>query len=288
MLGCIFVYLLQQIMKSILITGCSTGIGYFCAKQLHKRGYKVVASCRQQADVERLQQEGLMSVQLDYADEKSIERGFAQALELLNGKLDALFNNGAYGQPAAVEDLPTARLRQQFEVNLFGWHHLTQLACKVMRKQKSGRIIQNSSVLGLVSLPYRGAYNASKFALEGLTDTLRIELIGSNIHVCLIEPGPITSKFRDNALNAFFAANIDIESSYHKQNYLAQQQRLESSTKKQPFTLEPDAVYKCLLHALENHRPKARYYVTVPTYLFGFLRRLLPTRWLDKILYKAR
>ncbi len=161
--------------KTVLITGSSSGIGYYCAKALVERGYKVVASCRKLEDVARLQQEGIHSVQLDLASEASIESGYRQALDIL-GHIDVLFNNGAYGQPGAVEDLPTHALRTQFETNLFGWHHLTCLAIKHMRERGQGRIIQNSSVLGLVTLPYRGAYNASKFALEGLTDTLRQEL----------------------------------------------------------------------------------------------------------------
>ena len=273
--------------KSILITGCSSGIGLYCAQALQKRGYLVVASCRQLEDVERLKSLGLHCVQLDLACSTSIQKGLNEALSITNGQLDALFNNGAYGQPGAVEDLPTDALRQQFEVNLFGWHELTCQVIKVMRKQLSGRIIQNSSVLGLVCLPYRGAYNASKFALEGLTDTLRMELKDTEIQLSLIEPGPIESKFRANALEAF-TKNIDIESSAHKQNYLAQQQRLESQTKPQPFTLGPEAVLKSLIHALESKRAKPRYYVTFPTYLFGYLKRILSTRMLDKLLSKSK
>lgn len=273
--------------KTILITGSSSGIGYYCAKQLVKEGYSVVASCRQQADVTKLQNEGIHSVLLDLSDEQSIESGFNQALAIL-GHIDVLFNNGAYGQPGAVEDLPTESLRKQFETNFFGWHHLTCLALKHMRERESGRIIQNSSVLGLVTLPYRGAYNASKFALEGLTDTLRQELSGTKIQVSLIEPGPIESKFRENALSAFFDAGIDVETSHHKENYLQQQARLETKGKAQPFTLGPDAVYRSLKHAIEAKNAKPRYYVTFPTYLFGFLRRILSTRMLDSILTKSK
>lgn len=273
--------------NSILITGCSSGIGLYCAQALHKRGYLVVASCRKLEDVERLKGLGLHCVQLDLACTQSIQKGLNEALIITNGRLDALFNNGAYGQPGAVEDLPTDALRKQFEVNLFGWHELTCQVIQVMRKQSCGRIIQNSSVLGLVCLPYRGAYNASKFALEGLTDTLRMELKETKIQISLIEPGPIESKFRVNALKAFIN-NIDIESSAHKKNYLAQQQRLESQTKPQPFTLGPEAVLKSLLHALESKRAKPRYYVTFPTYLFGYLKRILSTRMLDKLLSKSK
>lgn len=272
--------------KHILITGCSSGIGLYCANTLVKSGYKVVASTRKAEDAKRLSSNEMPCIQLDLACEQSIKTGYEQALTLLDGRIDVLFNNGAYGQPGAVEDLPTEALKQQFQVNLFGWHSLTRLALKTMLKQNSGRIIQNSSVLGLVTLPYRGAYNASKFALEGLTDTLRQELSDTPIKVSLIEPGPIESLFRKNALNAF-KAHIDLENSRHKQNYLKQEIRL-TSEKNQPFTLGPEAVYKKLLHAIESNQPKPRYYVTFPTYLFGYLKRLLSTRLLDKLLTKSR
>ncbi|GMM84652.1 SDR family oxidoreductase [Pseudoalteromonas sp. MTN2-4] len=274
-------------MKSILITGCSTGIGYHCAKELHKSGYKVIASCRKNEDVVRLSEEGLTCIKLDLADQASIEQGFKTALDICDGQLDVLFNNGAYGQPGAVEDLPTDTLRAQFEVNFFAWHHLTNLAIKHMRSTGHGRIIHNSSVLGFVALPYRGAYNASKFALEGLTDTLRMELADTNIHICLVEPGPIASKFRENAKQAFIK-NINIEQSAHSDNYRAQLNRLESQTAPQKFTLGPEAVLEKLLYAINAEKPKPRYYVTFPTYFMGVMRRILSTRLLDKILIKNR
>lgn len=274
-------------MKSILITGCSTGIGYHCARELHKSGYKVIASCRKNEDIARLSEEGLTCIKLDLADQKSIEEGFKTALDICDGHLDVLFNNGAYGQPGAVEDLLTDTLRAQFEVNFFAWHHLTNLAIKHMRSKGHGRIIHNSSVLGFVALPYRGAYNASKFALEGLTDTLRMELADTNIHISLIEPGPIASKFRDNAKQAFIK-NISIEESAYHDNYRAQLNRLESQTAPQKFTLGPEAVLEKLLHAMNAEKPKPRYYVTFPTYFMGVMRRILSTRLLDKILIKNR
>jgi NAD(P)-dependent dehydrogenase (short-subunit alcohol dehydrogenase family) len=274
-------------MKSILITGCSSGIGYHCAKELHKSGYKVIASCRRKEDIERLTEEGLTCIKLDLSDQKSIEQGFEAALEMCDGQLDILFNNGAYGQPGAVEDLATDTLRAQFEVNFFAWHHLTNLAIKHMRSIGHGRIIHNSSVLGFVALPYRGAYNASKFALEGLTDTLRMELADTNIHISLIEPGPIASKFRDNAKQAFIK-NISIEQSAHSDNYRAQLNRLENQTAPQKFTLGPEAVLEKLLHAMNAEKPKPRYYVTFPTYFMGVMRRILNTKLLDKILIKNR
>ncbi|MDK1286531.1 SDR family oxidoreductase [Pseudoalteromonas umbrosa] len=273
--------------KSILITGCSTGIGLYCAKTLHNSGYKVIASVRDPKHRSIFEELAIPCILLDLSDDNSIHQGFQQALELCDGKLDVLFNNGAYGQPGAVEDLPTDVLRQQFEVNFFGWHTLTRLAVAHMRQKGQGRIIQNSSVLGLVALPYRGAYNASKFALEALTDTLRMELAETDIQVSLIEPGPILSDFRKNARQAF-EQHIDIGSSYHKDEYQAQLTRLKAQTAPQKFTLGPEAVYDKLLHAIESPKAKARYYVTFPTYLMGYLKRILSSRLLDKLLLKNR
>jgi short-subunit dehydrogenase len=271
--------------KSILVTGASTGIGHYVAHQLKRDGYQVIASCRQASDVLRLQHEGLDTVQIDLSNSASIKTGFEAAMQLTNGKLYALFNNGAYGQPGAIEDLSRAVLRQQFETNVFGWSELTNLALPIMLSQGFGRIVQNSSVLGLAAMPLRGAYNASKYAIEGLSDTLRLELKGSGLYVSLIEPGPIHSNFRKNAL-AMLVNNIDINSSRHKDSYQTAIARLSRETSNTPFTLPPDAVYKKLIHALESKHPKARYYVTFPTYLVGYLKRILPTSLMDKILYK--
>ncbi|MER2495264.1 SDR family oxidoreductase [Vibrio neptunius] len=271
---------------SILITGCSTGIGYVCAHALHQKGYQVIASCRHFADVERLRSEGLTCIQLDLSDSDSISNGVKQALSLTNGKLDALFNNGAYGQPGALEDLPTQALREQFETNFFSWHQLVQEVLPSMRQNGKGRIIQNSSVLGFAAMKYRGAYNASKFALEGWTDTLRLELFGSGIQISLIEPGPIETQFRQNALRAFLKW-IDINSSAHHQHYKEQLERLEKESSNNAFVLPAESCIAPLLHALESDTPKVRYRVTTPTKVFAVLKRLLPSRLLDRILQKA-
>ncbi len=272
--------------RSILITGCSSGIGYCVANGLKQRGYHVIATARQKQDVERLRHEGFDSLLLDLSDSGSIQTAFTEAMLLTDGRLFALFNNGAYGLPGAVEDLSREALRTQFETNVFGWLELTNLAIPVMRKQGYGRIIQNSSILGFVAMPFRGAYNASKFAIEGLSDTLRLELLGTDIHISLVEPGPILSKFRDNALEAM-QKHIDIESSFHKDKYLGILERLNKKGAAVPFTLPPEAVLKRVVHALEAKRPKARYAVTFPTYLFAWLKRFLSTRLLDKLLAKA-
>ncbi len=273
--------------KTILITGCSTGIGYATAVELKNRGHAVIATARKSEDVSRLKQEGFTAIQLDLADSNSIQQAVGLAVELTGGKIDALFNNGAFGQPGAVEDLTREVLRFQFETNLFGTHELTNLIIPLMRKQGHGRIIYNSSVLGLVAMTYRGAYNASKFALEGLADTLRLELYGTNIHISLIEPGPILSDFRKNAL-ALYKKNIDPTHSHHKLTYKVMEARLQKEGAAAPFTLPAQAVAKKVIHALEAKRPKMRYYVTFPTYLFAFFKRILPMSWLDALLRKIQ
>lgn len=272
--------------KTILITGCSTGIGYCVAHGLKVLGWRVFATARQPADVQRLQAEGLESLPLDLRDSESIRTAVAAILAQTDGRLEALFNNGAYGQAGAVEDLSREALREQFETNVFGMQELTNQIVPIMRRQGGGRILYTSSVLGLVAFPYRGAYVASKFALEGLADTLRLELAGTGIHVCLIEPGPILSKFRDNA-HVAYRRYIQAETSLHREQYAAIEARLLKKGPAAPFTLPPEAVLKRVIHALESRRPRARYYVTVPTYLFATLRRLLPTRALDAVLRRA-
>ncbi len=270
---------------NILITGCSSGIGFCAAKLLHQRGYKVVATVRKTQDALPLQQLGIITTELDLADSESIKEAVEFTLEYFNGQIDALFNNAAYGQPGAVEDLSRHVLQQQFETNVFGTQELTNLVIAQMRKRGHGRIIYNSSVLGLISMAYRGAYNASKYAIEGLADTLRLELYDTDIHISLIEPGPIISQFRANAFIKY-QQNIDKEQSAHYDTYHAMEQRLTKQGPAAPFTLPPEAVVNKLIHALENKRPKIRYYVTFPTYLFATLKRLLPHRCLDWVLIK--
>jgi NAD(P)-dependent dehydrogenase (short-subunit alcohol dehydrogenase family) len=271
--------------KSILITGCSSGIGLCVARGLRSCGWRVFATARKPEDVIQLAGEGLESLQLDLDDSASIAAAVEAALARTGGTLDALFNNGAYGQSGAVEDLTRAVLRLQFETNLFGLHELTRLVLPVMRRQGHGRIIQHSSVLGFVATRYRGAYNASKYALEGLTDTLRLELRDTNIHVSLIDTGPVISRFRENA-HAAFLRNIDRDNSVHRDHYARVLKRLTTQGPVAPFTLPPEAVLKKVVHALESRNPRPRYYVTFPTYLFALLKRILPQRALDWILYR--
>ena len=272
--------------RTVLITGCSSGIGRCLALGLTARGYDVIATARRPADVAALTAEGLYALPLDLASSESIAVAVAAVRARTGDRLYALINNGAYGQPGAVEDLSRTALRAQFETNVFGTHELTALLLPSFRAVGAGRIIQISSLLGLVCLAYRGAYNASKFALEALSDTLRLELRGSGIHVALIEPGPIKTRFRDNSLEAF-RAHIDTGPSAHRERYEGLLSRLLGQRGPLPFTLPPEAVLERVVHALEARRPKIRYYVTAPTYFFAVLRRILPARWLDRVLYRV-
>ncbi|SFR57094.1 Short-chain dehydrogenase [Yoonia tamlensis] len=272
--------------KTILITGCSSGIGYDAAHGLRAAGWRVFASCRQQADCDRLTSEGFDSPLIDYDDHATITNGLAQVLAATGGTLDALYNNGAFACPGAVEDLPTGALRAIYETNVFGYHELTRQVIPVMRAQGHGRIINCSSVLGLVAMKWRGAYVSTKFALEGLTDVLRIEMHGTPIKVILIEPGPITSDIRKNAI-PHFEKWIDWENSARADEYRAVKSRLYTDSGPDQFELPATAVTKKLLHALTAKRPKPRYYVTTPTYLMGALRRILPTRWLDALILRG-
>lgn len=273
--------------RSILITGCSSGIGLDAARGLKARGWRVFATCRQEADCERLRGEGLESFRLDYADETSLASAVEEVRARTGGTLDALFNNGAYACPGAVEDLPRGALREIFEVNLFGYHDLARRVIPMMRAQGHGRIVNCSSVLGLVGMTWRGAYVATKFAMEGLTDVLRIEMRGTGIEVILIEPGPIKTKIRENAI-PHFEKWIDVEASARRDQYAKLRGRLyDKKEKKDAFELGPEAVTRKLIHAIEARRPRARYYVTTPTYLMDFLRRVLPTRALDWLIAKG-
>lgn len=273
--------------KTILITGCSSGIGLDAARGMAARGWRVFATCRQEADCERLRAEGLESFALDYSDEASIIAAVAEVAARTDGRLDVLYNNGAFGCPGAVEDLPRGALRSIFETNLFGYHDLTARLIPMMRAQGAGRIINCSSVLGLVGMKFRGAYVATKFALEGLTDVLRIEMKGTGIDVILIEPGPITSRIRENSV-PHFEKWVKWEESARADEYRSLLDRLyKEKTKPDRFELPAGAVTAKLIHACESRRPRPRYYVTTPTWLMGNARRILPTRALDWLIAKG-
>jgi NAD(P)-dependent dehydrogenase (short-subunit alcohol dehydrogenase family) len=262
--------------RSILITGCSTGIGRTCAKGMRARGWRVFATARTDTDLESLKGDGVEPIFLDYTDEASILHCAETVLEQTDGNLSALFNNGAYAQLGALEDIPTDILRQQFEANVFGWHTLTNAIVPAMRAQGFGRIVNCSSVLGFVSLRYRGPYTASKHVIEAMSETLQLELQGSGVDVSIIAPGPIATKFTETAVR-MFRTHIDMDDSAHTRGYRRRMQQLEDGKSQIPFKLGPEAVLSKLIDACESRRPKLRYMVTVPTYALAAAKRVLPT-----------
>jgi NAD(P)-dependent dehydrogenase (short-subunit alcohol dehydrogenase family) len=269
---------------SILITGCSTGIGRHCALKLRDDGYRVFATARKPADLELLRGEGMAAaLYLDYREPDSIRAAFEAVMAQTDGRLDALVNNGAYSQPGAVEDLPIAALREQFDANFFGWHELTQMAVPAMREQGHGRIVHMSSILGLVPAPLRGAYVASKYALEGLMLASRMELDGSGVHVSLIEPGPVPSKIAENAL-AYARKYIDIEGSVHAQAYRKRIGQLEAGGTPDDGGKAAGWVYRCLRHALNAANPKPHYVVTPQARLGVAGKWLLPAGFFYRLL----
>lgn len=269
--------------KTILITGCSSGIGLESSCILKQRGHRVIASCRKEEDRIKLQDLGFETLLLDMNDSKSIQAAFSKLVELTNNRLDVLINNAGFGQAGALEDISRDILRQQFETNVFGLHELTTLVIPLMRGQGEGRIINISSILGVISMPFRGAYNASKYAVEGLTDTLRLELKSSGIHVITIQPGPIESRFRDNCVDNSLQ-NINMKDSYFNLQYQSMLSTYKAAKANSIFTRTAKSVTSQLIHAIESKRPRSKYSVTFPAYLFAFLKRVLPTQWLDGIL----
>ncbi|MDF1633466.1 SDR family oxidoreductase [Mycoplana sp. MJR14] len=269
--------------RTIIVTGCSSGIGAHCARALKKDGWRVFATVRKQADRGPLEADGIETLVMDYTDTASITALADTVLDRTGGRIDALFNNGAYGQAGAVEDLPAEALRLQFETNVIGWHDLTRRLIPAMRRQGHGRIVQCSSILGIVPYRWRGAYNASKFAIEGLSLTLRMELAGSGIHVSLIEPGPIESRFTANAI-PYIEKFIDIEGSVHAAEYRRQMKRLRGESAPARGKLGPDAVYDVLRHALNARVPRPHYIVTSPARKGALLKKLLPAALFYRII----
>jgi short-subunit dehydrogenase len=270
--------------KNILITGCSSGIGYDTAHYLNKNGYKVYATARDQKDVDRLKKEGLTSYLLDVTNSNHIKMVLEKIISE-DKSLYAVFNNAGYGQPGALEDISLDTLKEQFETNFFGLHELTRQSLKIMRKQGYGRIIQHSSVLGIISLRFRGAYNASKYAIEGLCDTLRLELLETDIYISTINTGPVRSDFRKNATK-MFKKNVDFQSSIWKDEYDTELLERKEDKDDDFFTKNSDVVISNIIDALESKKPKPRYYNTLATYILGYLKRVLPTTIMDKILRK--
>ncbi len=270
-------------LRTIIVTGTSSGIGAHCARALKAEGWRVFATARKAEDIAALEAEGLEAFYLDYREPDSIARLVEDVLARTGGRLDALFNNGGYSQPGAVEDISVAALREQFEANFFGWHDLTTRIVPAMRAQGQGRIVHCSSIMGLAPFKYRGSYAASKHAVEGLMLCMRSELLGSGIHVSLIEPGPIKSKIATNALT-WFLKNVDHENSVHKAAYQEQLDRLNAGGSVSRMKPGPEAVHAVLRHALLSSKPRPHYVVTLPAKMGAAMRRFLPAAMFYRIL----
>ncbi len=273
--------------RTILVTGAASGIGRHAIDGLKERGWRVFAGARSEEDVKRLIEEGFEAVHLDYDSPAIVSAALYRILDKTGGRLDAVFNNGAYSQLGAVEDIATEHLRAQFESNVFGWHELIRRVVPVMRRQGHGRIVNCSSVLGLVTTRYRGAYAASKYAIEGLTDALRLELADTDIRVVLIQPGPIASGLSGKAVQRF-RETVDIERSPHREAYQRALARIEKDEFSTRFRLGPEAVLAKLVTALDSPKPRARYRVTLLTEATAIAKRLLPTSVMDRILLRQR
>jgi NAD(P)-dependent dehydrogenase (short-subunit alcohol dehydrogenase family) len=270
--------------RSVLITGCSSGIGLATARVLKARGWQVLPTARKQADLDMLEAEGFAPIELDVTDTASVDRAAARALALTGGPLGALVNNAGFGQAGAVEDLTREVLRDQFEVNLFGAHDLARRLIPVMRRQGWGRIVNVSSVLGRVTIPFYGSYCATKHAMESLTDALRIELTGSGLGISLVEPGPIISQFRKNAAQRA-TESLDFQQAAHGAYYEKEvARRIRQQKQPDAFTRPPEAVAEKIVHALESNRPRRRYCVTLPAYLGAFIRRFAPDALVDWVM----
>lgn len=270
-------------LRTIIVTGASSGIGAHCARALKADGWRVFATARKPADIAALEADGIEAFYLDYRQPDSIAALVDAVLDRTGGRLDALFNNGAYSQPGAVEDISTDALREQFDANFFGWHDLTRRIVPVMRRQGGGRIVHCSSIMGLAPFKFRGPYAASKHALEGLMLCLRSELLDAGIHVSLIEPGPVRSKIATNALE-WFLKNVDHENSPHREAYRAQLDRLNAGGSASRLKPGPEVVYAALRHALLSRRPRPHYVVTWPARIANVMKRILPAATLYRIL----
>lgn len=252
--------------KTVLITGCSSGIGLESALELKRQGFRVLAACRNPADVARMNGMGLIGIELDLDDPASVDRATDEVIALTGNRLFGLFNNAGFGVYGPLSTLTRTQLEQQFSANFFGAHQLTQRLLPAMIPHGEGRIVMTSSVMGIISTPGRGAYAASKYALEAWSDALRMELHTTGIKVSLIEPGPIRTRFTDNV------------------NQIEQDKPVENPGIAARFTLGPDAVVEKVRHAFISDKPKLRYPVTLVTHAVGWLKRLLPACAMDKIL----
>ncbi len=274
--------------RTVLITGCSSGIGATTAIHLRDRGWRVAPTARKPEDLERLRSDGFDPISLDVQSPEAVERAIETATRMFPEGIGALVNNAGFGQPGAIEDITRDELRRQFEVNVIGVHDLTRHLLPAMIGQGYGRIVNIGSILGLYALPFIGAYSASKFALEALTDALRAEMSGTGLGVSLIGPGPIRSSFRDNAASltdGSVAGRVSrFDALYERGTRTVKEGKAYSRG-----TLAPLAVAKKIEHALTSRRPRGRYSVTTQALICEQALRVMPRSVMQAILaYKAQ
>lgn len=270
--------------KSVLVTGCSSGIGLATAELLRDKGWNVYPTARKVEDLDMLEAMGFPAMQLDVASSISIEATVDQLMSACGGRLGAVVNNAGFGMPGAIQDLTRDAMRQQFEVNLFGLQELTNRLIPVFREQGYGRIVNVSSVVGRIALPFMGIYSASKFALEAISDVQRIELSPDSISVSIVEPGPIETRFSTNCAGEGELA-LDADRSRFSASYKRYfDKRRSGGMSEDRFRLPPAIVAGKILHALESSHPKIRYCVTLPAYLGSMAARFVPAGLIDRVM----
>ena len=271
----------MNVARAVLVTGCSSGIGAATALRLHRAGHVVYASARRTEDLAELAAAGIATVQLDVTDEASMQAGVKRVADE-RGAVEILVNNAGYGVMGVVEEVPLANVRAQFETNVFGAVRLIQLVLPGMRARQWGRIINVSSILGRAAVPGGAIYDASKYALEGVSDALRLEVPRFGIHTTLIEPGPVRTGFAAPAVagmagdSATYGEFRERLAAWYGTVYGPDRPNLLGR-----FTVDADAVAAVIERAIRARRPRARYPVGVPARGLLSLRRLLPDRMFD-------
>ena len=267
----------------ILVTGCSSGIGLSLVELLLKKGYDVIATARKEVDLCTLMSMGAKAVYLDLDKPDTLEAAIHQ-VKKMTPTLYALINNSGFAQPGSVRDLSLELMQAQFQTNVFGTIGWTNLCLPLLSHGGPTKLIFLSSILGVVSAPYLGAYCASKYALEAFISSLRMELSGSKTHVISIRPGAIETEFRHRAVQEL-KNGIALEESQSKCQY---QKSIANSEKKKAKGKRMDSkkAAEIIVSVLEKEKPKTAYYVTAPAILMGALRRFIPERWVERIMQK--
>ena len=271
--------------KTVLVTGCSSGIGEATANYLRGEGWDVFPTARSEFDLEKLRSLGFEALSLDLCDSNSIKDCVSRLLRQCPAGIGAIVNNAGIAIPGAIEDLTREDLKMQFEVNVFGLHELTNRLIPTMRDQGWGRIVNISSIYGVLTAPMLGGYCASKYALEALSNAQRMALFGSGVGLSLVEPGPIVSCFRRNAYESL-KNRVTAEHHFYTGYDKFLRRKLVDPQRKTRFMQSPQQVAKKVLHAITSDNPRQRYLVTLPAYAGYFMARILPGPAIDCVMKK--